>query len=109
VARPKRQPTRGRAGASAADDPRPTTQIEREARATDVDDDAFRPGIRHTDGGTRTAEQSDMSGHRGQCDGWARRARARCDGHERKRYKDGRDAREDVNHRPMTVNVTVAV
>ena len=97
-----RFPASGRAGEQ---DPRPAARPQGESGGSDVDDDRVRAGIRDADRPTRSADERHVRRRRGERDGGPGRARARdrrcgCRAENRSRARD---------HRPTTVNVTVAV
>jgi hypothetical protein len=104
--RPERQPPCGRPRSAALRHARSPAQIEREAGTGNVDANALRAGVRHSDRRSRTARQHYVSRRRRQ-DDWPRRARTGCGRERGEQCSGSTDDRDD--HRPMTVNVTVAV
>jgi hypothetical protein len=111
VPRSQRKPANGRARAAAADDPGTASHTESEAGAVHVDDDTLRARVRHSDGRTRGAREQHSSRHRAERDRRPSRARSRGCGDERELECGDADPdeRARADHRPITVNVTVAV
>ena len=109
---PERDPTRANreprgcapGGIADQEDPGPTTWAEREAGRYDVDDNRLGAGVCNADELPRRADEGRAHRRRGQRDDRPGRARARGRGHE---HEGGRSS-EAGDHRPMTVNVTVA-
>jgi hypothetical protein len=100
-----RQPTCGRAPAVPLDDAWTTAQVEREAGGGCVDQNGLFAWIPDPHDGGPAASEHDSRWRRSQAQRLPRAARG---GGRDKRHRE-RQADERPNHRPMTVNVTVAV
>jgi hypothetical protein len=107
-ARTKRAGATESQDAVASDDARPAPQVEREAGAADLDDDRRDAGIRDADGRLARACERDARRRRREPERRAGRARARVSGREHEHEHDQGEA-GGASHRPITVNVTVAV
>ena len=101
--RSQRQPAGSRARAAPLDDPRPATQVEREAGRGDVDRDGLPAGVPYPHRGGPAAVEHEPGGRRRQS-----RASGGLPAPPRARARVRRRAdSEHPTHRPMTVKVTV--